>query len=139
MLDEVAKLDSYTEISASARGLHVLVWSEEGLDNINRQQQHAEIHFRNKMFALSGNVFEGRNTIQRRSLADLIDEFRTVRAATLSLFQNLSKEAWTRTGTANNNKVSVRALAYIIAGHELHHRNIFKERYFGGQARAGIA
>src|SRR5262249_36758084 len=67
---------------------------------------------------------------ERRSLADLIEEFRTVRAGTLSLLLNLSEEAWTRTGTANNNRVSVRALAYIIAGHELHHRRILQEKYF---------
>ena len=65
-----------------------------------------------------------------RSLADLMEEFRSVRAATLSLFQNFSDEAWTRTGTANKNTVSVRALAYIIAGHELHHRRILQEKYF---------
>jgi uncharacterized damage-inducible protein DinB len=66
----------------------------------------------------------------QRSLAGLIEEFRTVRASTLSLLENLPQEAWTRTGTANNNKVSVRALAYIIAGHELHHRRILQEKYF---------
>ena len=67
---------------------------------------------------------------ERRSLADLTEEFRSVRAATLSLFQNFSDEVWMRTGTANNNTVSVRALAYIIAGHELHHRRILREKYF---------
>ena len=65
-----------------------------------------------------------------RSLADLTEEFRSVRAATFSLFQNFSDEVWMRTGTANNNTVSVRALAYIIAGHELHHRRILREKYF---------
>jgi len=48
----------------------------------------------------------------------------------IALLENLPQEAWTRTGTANNNKVSVRALAYIIAGHELHHRRILQEKYF---------
>ena len=67
---------------------------------------------------------------ERRSLADLTEEFRSVRAATFSLFQNFSDEVWMRTGTANNNTVSVRALAYIIAGHELHHRRILREKYF---------
>src|SRR5215831_1441606 len=63
-------------------------------------------------------------------LADLVDEFKAVRAATLSLFRNLRPEDWTRVGTANKNDVTVRALAYIIAGHELHHRHILEERYF---------
>jgi len=66
----------------------------------------------------------------QRSLADLIEEFRSVRAATLSLLKYLPEDAWTRTGTANKNTVSVRALAYIIAGHELHHRRILQEKYF---------
>jgi DinB family protein len=65
----------------------------------------------------------------RRSLADLIEDYIAVRRATLSLFRNLDEAAWTRRGVANNNEVTVRALAYIIAGHELHHRRILDERY----------
>jgi hypothetical protein len=72
-------------------------------------------------------------------LADLIEEFKAVRGATLALFRNLRAGDWTRRGVANKNDITVRALAYIIAGHELHHRNIIEERYFGGQARAEIA
>jgi DinB superfamily len=72
-------------------------------------------------------------------LADLVDEFKSVRAATLALFRNLRAQDWTRRGVVNQNEITVRALAYIIAGHELHHRNILEERYFGGQARAEIA
>ena len=73
-------------------------------------------------------------------LSDLIDEFKTVRAATLSLFRNLRLEDWGRAGVANNNEITVRALAYVIAGHELHHRQILEERYFGnGTRRAEIA
>jgi hypothetical protein len=64
-------------------------------------------------------------------LADLVDEFRSVRQATLSLFRNLQPEAWMRRGVANKNEVTVRAIAYIIAGHELHHRRILQEKYFG--------
>ena len=72
-------------------------------------------------------------------LADLVEEFKSVRAATLAFFRNLRAGDWTRQGVANKNDITVRALAYIIAGHELHHRNIFEEQYFGGQARAEIA
>jgi hypothetical protein len=63
-------------------------------------------------------------------LADLVAEFETVRSATLSLFRNLRAVDWARQGVANKNDISVRALAYIIAGHELHHRHILEERYF---------
>ena len=61
--------------------------------------------------------------------ADLIDEFRTVRLGTLSFFRNLPAEAWSRTGVASDNPVSVNAIAYIIGGHAAHHVNVLKERY----------
>jgi len=64
-----------------------------------------------------------------RSLADLLDEYGTVRRATISFFRSLSDEAWLRKGIAAENPISVRALAYIIAGHELHHIADFHERY----------
>jgi uncharacterized damage-inducible protein DinB len=65
-----------------------------------------------------------------RPLADLVEDFIAVRRATLSLLRNLDQAAWSRRGIANKNEVSVRALAYIIAGHELHHRRILEEKYF---------
>jgi hypothetical protein len=58
-----------------------------------------------------------------------IDEFRAVRGATLAWFLNLSPQAWTRRGIASENPFTVRALAYIIAGHVAHHTAILKERY----------
>jgi|SRR5579864_8077813 len=64
-----------------------------------------------------------------RSVSSLAREFEQVRRATISLFRNLEPEAWERRGKANNVKVSVRALAYIIAGHELHHKAVLKDRY----------
>ena len=64
-----------------------------------------------------------------RPLADLIEDYIAVRRATVSLFRNLDEAAWSRRGVANKNEVTVRALAYIIAGHELHHRRIIEEKY----------
>jgi hypothetical protein len=64
-----------------------------------------------------------------RPLSSHIDEFRSVRAATLSLFQQLPDEAWTRRGIASGNPVSVRALAYITAGHVAHHVRMLRDRY----------
>lgn len=64
-----------------------------------------------------------------RRLADLIDEFVCVRRSSVWLFRSLSPEAWMRRGIASENPISVRALAYIIAGHELHHRRILREKY----------
>ena len=67
----------------------------------------------------------------QRPLADLVEDYIAVRRATLSLLRNLDEAAWTRRGIANKNEISVRGLAYIIAGHELHHRRILEEKYFG--------
>jgi uncharacterized damage-inducible protein DinB len=66
----------------------------------------------------------------QRPLADQVEDFIAVRRATLSLLRNLEEAAWMRRGVANKNEVTVRALAYIIAGHELHHRRILEEKYF---------
>lgn len=62
-------------------------------------------------------------------LAELASELETVRQSTIFLFRHMDEEAWTRRGVANNAEVSVRALAYIIAGHELHHREVLRTRY----------
>lgn len=62
-------------------------------------------------------------------LQELAEEFASVRRATLFLFRHLSEEAWMRKGAANESEISVRALAYSLAGHELHHREILRNRY----------
>jgi DinB superfamily len=63
------------------------------------------------------------------SWASHVEEFRAVRLASLAFFRNLPKEAWMRTGIASGNPFTVRALAYIIAGHLIHHVSIVQERY----------
>lgn len=63
------------------------------------------------------------------SWASHVADFSAVRAAALSFFRNLPDDAWTRTGIASGNPVSVRALSYIIAGHVAHHIAILEERY----------
>jgi uncharacterized damage-inducible protein DinB len=67
----------------------------------------------------------------RAPLAEVIEDYIAVRRATLTLLRNLDEAAWTRRGIASKNEVTVRALAYMIAGHELHHRRILQEKYFG--------
>ena len=68
-----------------------------------------------------------------RPLAEIIDDYLAVRRATLTLFRNLQEEAWTRRGVANKNEVSARAIAYTLAGHELHHRRILEEKYLAAK------
>ena len=64
-----------------------------------------------------------------RSLENILEEYEAVRNATIALFNGLPEDSLLRMGTANNNKATVRAMAYHIAGHELHHMNIIKEKY----------
>ena len=65
----------------------------------------------------------------KRSLSDLAEEFEHVRRATISLFASLEANAWDRRGKANDTEVSVRGIAFIVAGHERHHVEILKTRY----------
>jgi uncharacterized damage-inducible protein DinB len=58
-----------------------------------------------------------------------VEEFDVVRAATLTFFANLPADAWERRGIASGNPFSVRALAYIAAGHVIHHTKVLRERY----------
>jgi hypothetical protein len=61
--------------------------------------------------------------------SDHVEEFRYVRLATISLFRNMPGEAWRRSGIASDNPFTVRALAFIIAGHLTHHVTILRDRY----------
>jgi hypothetical protein len=65
----------------------------------------------------------------QRAPRSLIEEYQAVRNASVQLFKNLPAEAWDKKGKANGHMVTVRALAYLIAGHELHHKIIFRTRY----------
>jgi hypothetical protein len=61
----------------------------------------------------------------------LVEEFTIVRAATLSFYRGLPADAWDRRGVASGNPFTVRALAFIVAGHLMHHQTILQERYLG--------
>ncbi len=63
------------------------------------------------------------------SLGDLAESYALVRRANIVFFCNLPAEAWDRRGVANDNAITVRALAYVIVGHERHHLRVLKERY----------
>lgn len=71
-------------------------------------------------------LYSGAN---ERDVKDILREFAAVRHATIALFEGLDEKALTRAGVASGNVMSVRAAAYHIAGHELRHVNIIKERY----------
>ncbi len=66
---------------------------------------------------------------EARTLADMAQEWGAVRSATLALFRGLPTAAWQRQGLASGHPTSVRALAYIIAGHVRHHLEVLAARY----------
>src|SRR5215475_3650423 len=70
--------------------------------------------------------FAGSN---ERSLASLLDEFKVVRQSTIALFGSVPQNAWPRKGSANNHAVTVRGIAFQVAGHEAHHVKILREKY----------
>ena len=72
---------------------------------------------------MAGSVFES------RPLASVIDEYRTVRAATISLLEGLDAAGWMRRGIVNGYEASVRGLAFHVAGHELHHLRTLRAKY----------
>ena len=75
------------------------------------------------------NAWVPTGEFNRRTLADLLEEFQVVRASTVQLARHFNEEMLTKRGTANGNEISVRALLYIIAGHERHHAALLRERY----------
>lgn len=70
-----------------------------------------------------GANFEG------RTMAELLESFAAVRRSTIALIRELQEDAWDRRGNANGSEITARALAYVIAGHALHHFRILQERY----------
>lgn len=64
-----------------------------------------------------------------RTLKSIYKEYKAVRKSTLQLFKNFTEETLNQSGTANNNKLTVLTIGYIIAGHENHHMRILQERY----------
>ena len=75
------------------------------------------------------DVYMEKATFNSRKLEDIVNEFKTVRESTLYLFKSMSEEQLMQKGIASGNPVSVRALAYMTAGHAMHHIKILKERY----------
>ena len=76
------------------------------------------------------NVAASGAEADRISWAAQVEEFHAVRLSTISLFRNLPPDAWERSGIASDNPFTVRALAYIIAGHVAHHVKVLRERYW---------
>ncbi len=85
-------------------------------------------------FEQDGYITNG--NFSARILPDLLQEFSAVREATICLIRSLDDAAWLRRGTASQKEVSVLALAFIIAGHDRHHRIILEKHYLPAFVRA---
>ena len=77
------------------------------------------------------NAYAAASEADARTLAGLADELEHVRLSNIAMLRGLSDEALARRGTASDAPVSARALAWIIAGHVIHHSNVLSERYLG--------
>jgi hypothetical protein len=86
------------------------------------------------MAGFDENAFVDAATFETRPLGSLLAEFDAVRASNLFLLRYVPADAWARRGTANGREVSLRALAYVMAGHVEHHIRILRERYGVGSA-----
>ena len=85
--------------------------------------------FESEMPSFDQNVAILTAAAEARLLAAHGDEFNAIRAATRALFNGLSEDAWSKQGVASGKSVTVRALAFITAGHVAHHARILRERY----------
>jgi len=75
------------------------------------------------------NAYMAASTFETRAMSDLLTEYRSVRAATISLLESFSEDAWMRRGVVNGYEASVRGLAFHVAGHELHHLRTIRDKY----------
>lgn len=101
--------------------------------DVERVMSYRALRFsRNDTTDLPGfeeNDFVANSNFAKRTLADLVDELEAVRTATVHLATHIDADAMTRRGTANSTSATVRGLLYVIAGHELHHVALIRERY----------
>ena len=75
------------------------------------------------------NIWAPESNATGRNIKDIIEEYENVRKATISLFEGFTETMIMRKGIANGREISVRALGYILPGHEIHHMGVIKERY----------
>jgi hypothetical protein len=86
-------------------------------------------HDKTPLPGFNENEFVAHCNASTRNINDLVREFSLVRASTIELFKSFTPEMLAQKGISNNNELSVRAIAYITLGHELHHRSVIEERY----------
>jgi hypothetical protein len=103
------------------------------IDNERVQAYRALRIARNDKTPLPGydeNLFAANVQVSKRDLDGLLEEFAIVRRSNIMLFENFNDEVQQRTGLCNNVPISVLALGFVLTGHQIHHANIIRERYF---------
>jgi uncharacterized damage-inducible protein DinB len=86
---------------------------------------------KNKLPGFEQDEYAAYSNANGRSMEDILDEFESVRRATITLIESFDEPALLREGISNNNRATVRGLCYHLAGHELHHIQIIREKYLG--------
>ena len=103
------------------------------IDNERVQAYRALRIARNDKTPLPGydeNLFAANVNLSGRNLDELLEEFTIVRRSNIILFKNFDEEVQQRTGVCNNVNVSVLALGFVLVGHQIHHANIVRDKYF---------
>ena len=75
------------------------------------------------------NNYAKNSNASERNFTEILNEFRSVRNATLSLLKSLNEKNILNKGISNSTEISVQQIAYMLAGHELHHLNVIKQKY----------
>jgi primase-polymerase (primpol)-like protein len=126
--DEIEELDSYTEESCSGRGYHVLVWGSVP-QNLNQQKQNVELWSKGKMFALSGKVVDGRDTIEHRDLSDIFNRVKSnnfgptakpslvIEKYDSQKFKDLCDDNWEKHGFASRSEAAMSVLTTLAQKH----------------------
>ena len=81
------------------------------------------------LLSFDHNIYMDALDVSGRSKEDLLNEYSSVRQSTLSLLESFSDEQWNMSGFLGDKRITVKALAFMIAGHEVHHREILDNRY----------
>lgn len=81
------------------------------------------------LLSFDHNTYMNAIDVNDRTKEDLLQEYSSVRRATISLFESFANDQWNRSGMLGDKKITAKALAYMIAGHEIHHREILDNRY----------
>lgn len=89
-------------------------------------------HDQTELPGFDENLYVDHSNHDSVQLAELADELKLVRKSNVAFFRKLAPEDWSRKGIASNNEMSVRALAWTIIGHEVHHRQLIESRYLAG-------